>query len=96
MNIVFLIAGLASGLAGSLIVQKVVLKNKAQKVIKDAEAKGENIKKERILQAKERFLKLKEEHEAKRKERERQVQSSEDRVKSKENRLENKLSEIGR
>jgi len=96
MNIVFLIAGLASGLAGSLIVQKVVLKNKAQKVIKDAEAKGENIKKERILQAKERFLKLKEEHEAKRKERDRQVQSSEDRVKSKENRLENKLSEIGR
>ena len=96
MNIVFLIAGLASGLAGSLIVQKVVLKNKAQKVIKDAEAKGENIKKERILQAKERFLKLKEEHEAKRKERERQVQSSEDRVKSKENKLENKLSEIGR
>ena len=96
MNIVFLIAGLASGLAGSLIVQKVVLKNKAQKVIKDAEAKGENIKKERILQAKERFLKLKEEHEAKRKERERQVQSSEDMVKSKENKLENKLSEIGR
>jgi len=96
MNIVFLIAGLASGLAGSLIVQKVVLKNKAQKVIKDAEAKGENIKKERILQAKERFLKLKEEHEAKRKERDRLVQSSEDRVKTKENKLENKLSEIGR
>jgi len=96
MNIIFLIAGLASGLVGSLIVQKVVLKSKSQKVIKDAEAKGENIKKERILQAKERFLKLKEEHESKIKERDRRAQSSEDRIKGKENKLENKLSEIGR
>jgi ribonuclease Y len=96
MNIIFLIAGLASGLVGSLIVQKVVLKSKSQKVIKDAEAKGENIKKERILQAKERFIKLKEEHESKIKERDRRVQSSEDRVKGKENKLENKLAEIGR
>ncbi len=81
---------------GSLVIQRVVYKGKAQKIIKEAEKKGENIKKERILQAKERFLKLKEEHESKVKDRDRKIQSSEDRIKSKENKLENKLSEIAR
>ena len=96
MEILLIIAGLISGVTGAIIVQKAVLKNKTQKVLKDAEAKAENIKKERILQAKERFLKLKEEHESKIKERDRRIQSSEDRVKAKENKLENKLSDLGR
>jgi ribonuclease Y len=96
MEIIFIIVGLISGAAGAVIIQKVALKNKSQKILKDAEAKAENIKKERILQAKERFLKLKEEHESKIKERDRRIQSSEDRVKAKENKLENKLSDIGR
>ncbi len=96
MEILLIIAGLISGVTGAIIVQKAVLKNKTQKVLKDAEAKAENIKKERILQAKERFLKLKEEHESKIKERDRRIQSSEDRAKAKENKLENKLSDLGR
>ncbi len=96
MEIIFIIVGLISGAAGAVIIQKVALKNKSQKILKDAEAKAENIKKERILQAKERFIKLKEEHESKIKERDRRIQSSEDRVKAKENKLENKLSDIGR
>ncbi len=96
MEIIFIIVGLISGAAGAVIIQKAALKNKSQKILKDAEAKAENIKKERILQAKERFLKLKEEHESKIKERDRPIQSSEDRVKAKENKLENKLADIGR
>ena len=96
MEIIFIIVGLISGAAGAVIIQKVALKNKSQKILKDAEAKAENIKKERILQAKERFLKLKEEHESKIKERDRRIQSSADRVKAEENKLENKLSDIGR
>ncbi len=96
MEIIFIIVGLISGAAGAVIIQKAALKNKSQKILKDAEAKAENIKKERILQAKERFLKLKEEHESKIKERDRRIQSSEDRVKAKENKLENKLADIGR
>lgn len=96
MEIIFIIVGLISGAAGAVIIQKAALKNKSQKILKDAEAKAENIKKERILQAKERFLKLKEEHESKIKERDRRIQSSEDRAKAKENKLENKLADIGR
>ena len=96
MEILLIIAGLIAGVTGAIIVQKAALKNKSQKVLKDAEAKAENIKKEKILQAKERFLKLKEEHETKIKERDRRIQSSEDRAKAKENKLENKLSDLGR
>lgn len=96
MEIIFIIVGIISGITGAVIIQKVTLKGKSQKILKDAEAKAENIKKERILQAKERFLKLKEEHESKIKDRDRRIQSSEDRAKAKENKLENKLADLGR
>ena len=94
MEILLLLVGLVSGLAGAIIVQKAILKSKTLKVLKDAEIAAENIKKEKILQAKERFLKLKEEHESKIKERDRRIQSSEDRAKAKENKLDNRLSEL--
>ncbi|MGB1645690.1 MAG: ribonuclease Y [Crocinitomicaceae bacterium] len=94
MEILLLLVGLVSGLTGAIIVQKAILKSKTLKVLKDAEIDAENIKKEKILQAKERFLKLKEEHESKIKDRDRRIQSSEDRAKAKENKLDNRLSEL--
>ena len=94
MEILLLLVGLVSGLTGAIIVQKAILKSKTLKVLKDAEIDAENIKKEKILQAKERFLKLKEEHESKIKERDRRIQSTEDRSKAKENKLDNRLSEL--
>ena len=94
MEILVILVGLVSGLAGAIIVQKAILKSKTLKVLKDAEIDAENIKKEKILQAKERFLKLKEEHESKIKERDRRIQSSEDRAKAKENKLDKRLSEL--
>ena len=96
MIIIWITAGLISGLAGSIIVQRLVLKGKSQKIIKDAEAKAENIRKERALQSKERFLKQKHEHESKMKERTRKIQSSEDRAKVKEMKLDKRLAEIGK
>ena len=94
MEILLILVGLVSGLTGAIIVQKAILKSKTLKVLKDAEIDAENIKKEKILQAKERFLKLKEEHESKIKERDRRIQSSEDRAKAKENKLDKRLSEL--
>ena len=94
MEILLILVGLVSGLTGAIIVQKAILKSKTLKVLKDAEIDAENIKKEKILQAKERFLKLKEEHESKIKERDRRIQSSEDRAKAKEKKLDNRLSEL--
>ncbi len=96
MSILFALLGLAAGMVGTYIGQQTILKNKSQKLLQDAEVAAENIKKERILQAKEKFLKLKEEHEANIKDRERKMQSNEDRVKAKEKTFNQKLEDLNR
>ncbi|MFN5416947.1 MAG: ribonuclease Y [Flavobacteriia bacterium] len=88
--------GLFAGGAATFILQNVVLKNKKQQIIKEAETEGENIKKEKLLQAKEKFLKLKEEHEEVVKDRERKLQSNEDRFKAKEKTVSQKIEELTR
>ena len=94
--IIGLLVGLVGGGVATFLFQQTALKNKSQKIVKDAELEAENIKKERILQAKEKYLKLKEEHETTSKDRERKMQSNEDRLKAKEKTLTQKLEEINR
>ena len=94
--VIGLLIGLAGGGAGVFILQNVILKSKRDQLIREAELEGENIKKDKILQAKERFLKLKEEHEANMKDRERKMQSNEDRIRAKEKTLTQKLEETAR
>jgi ribonucrease Y len=100
MDLISLIIGAAVGLvAGALIVfilQKSVLKSKAQAILKDAETEGETIKKDKILQAKEKFLQLKDEHENAVRTRERNLQGAEDKVKQKEKNLNQKIEETNR
>jgi ribonuclease Y len=91
-----LLVGIVGGGAGIYVLQNVVLKSKRDKIIQDAESEGENLKKEKILQAKERFLKLKEEHEVAMKEKERRLQSTEDRARAKEKTLSQKVEEVAR
>lgn len=96
MSLIFGIIGLLAGVAGAMVIQKVVLKQKAEKLLKDAEIEGERLKKDKIIQAKEQFLKLKEEHEYKIKDRERKLQSTEDRIRNKETSLTKQLEETSR
>lgn len=100
MDIVSIIIGAVIGLAGGALIvfllQKSVLKSKAQNIIKAAETEGESIKKDKIIQAKERFLQLKEEHEKAVRNRERTLQSLEDKTKSKEKSLNHKIEETNR
>jgi ribonuclease Y len=96
MVVLWIIVGILGGGIGTYVVQQTALKSKSQKLIKDAEVEAENIKKERILQAKEKFLKLKEEHETTIKDRERKLQSNEDRVRAKEKSYTDKLEHLGR
>ena len=56
-------AALIAGTVLSYYLWQVVLRNRRKKIIAEAEAEAEVIKKEKILQAKERFLQLKAEHE---------------------------------
>ena len=61
-----------------------VLKKKREEIIKCAEQDGENIKKEKIFQAKEKFLQLKSEHEQQILEKNNVVIQAENRIKQKE------------
>ncbi len=97
MNLIIgLLIGVIAGGAGVFVLLNIALKNKREKILKDAESEGESIKKEKILQAKERFLKLKEEHEETIKQRERKLQSLEDKTRNQEKQLSQKIEEASR
>lgn len=88
--------GLLIGGVAAFVVQNVLLKKKSQDILKSAEVTAENMKKDKILQAKEKFLALKEEHENNVKDRERKMQSSEDRAKAREKQVNQKMEELAR
>jgi ribonucrease Y len=88
--------GTVAGVVVMFVVQNILLKSRKEQILKDAETEGENIKKDKILQAKEKFLQLKENHEKTMKERERKLQSSEDRVRGKETSISQKIEEVNR
>ena len=69
---------------------------KAKDKLKLAEAEGEALKKEKLLQAKEKFLQLKSEHDKAVNERNNQVLQTENRAKQKEQSLNQKLEETKR
>ncbi len=72
------------------------LKNKSRRVIAEAEAEAEVIRKEKILQAKERFLQLKSEHEKVINEKNSKIGQAENRIKQKELTLSQKFEEAQR
>ena len=59
----FCAATLVLGFGLSYLVWQKALRSKSRRIVADAEAEAEVIRKEKILQAKERFLQLKTEHE---------------------------------
>lgn len=76
------------------ITTNIVLKKKREEIIKCAEQDGENIKKEKIFQAKEKFLQLKSEHEQQILEKNNVVIQAENRIKQKELIVNQQNSEI--
>lgn len=96
LTLVLGIAALILGFGASYIIWQQALKNKSRKIISEAEAESEVIKKEKILQAKERFLQLKAEHEKVINEKNNKVAIAESRIKQKELTLSQKLEEAQR
>lgn len=94
--IIYGVVGLLAGVVVAFVVQNIILKNRKAQILKEAEKEGENLKQQKILQAKEKFLKLKEDHERKIKDRERKLQSTEDRARAKEKSLSQKIEEVNR
>ena len=95
-SIIQIVVGFIAGAVLAFIFQIIFLKNRKAQLLKNAEKEGENLKKNKILQAKEKFLKLKEDHEVKIKERDRKLQSAEDRIRNKENSLSKQIEELNR
>lgn len=103
-NILFIGAGTAVlGLIIGLVISKIRDKNNASQITRNAErlakdiiskakSEGENIKKNKIFQAKERFLELKSEHEKVILSRDKKMAESEKRTRDKESQISSELS----
>jgi len=66
----------------------------AQKLLTDAQANAENLKKEKLLEAKEKFVQLKAEHDKEVLDRNRKLSDSENRIKQKEQSVNQKLDQL--
>lgn len=99
MSLIVIIGALVGLVAGALVTFLVIKKSnegKAATIIKEAEAKAEVIKTDKILQAKEKFLQLKTEHEKTINEKNQHIQQAEGRMKQKEQSLAQKQESVQR
>ena len=98
MTVVFVIIGIVVGSAVGVWLTTTILRNKllakSQQVLKDAEEKGEIIKKDKILQAKEQYLQMKGEHEKRVNEQNNKIREAENKLKQREQNLSQKVDEL--
>ena len=101
--IISIIGGLLLGLIIGFIIAKILEKQKASKllkearksaasILKEANIEGESIKKDKILQAKEKFLELKAEHEKVILARDKKMAEAEKRTRDKESQVSNEIA----
>lgn len=99
MDLIIITTALVALILGAVITFVIIKKSnegKATNIIKDAEAKAEVIKTDKILQAKEKFLQLKTEHEKAINEKNLNIQQAETRIKQKEQSLSQKQEQTQR
>jgi len=105
-NIVLIIVGLAALIIG-IVAGKLIFTPKHRKIteaaneqvkklLQDAQTNAENLKKEKLLEAKERFVQLKAEHDKEVMERNRRLGESENRIKQKEVSINQKTEQLDR
>ena len=98
MTIVWILIGLIVGGGIGVWLTTGVLRNrlmaKSQQVLKDAEEKGEVLKKEKELQAKEKFMQLKSEHDKKVNADNNRLRDQENKLKQREQTLNQKVDEL--
>jgi len=89
-------AGAIIALATYISVRRILLKGKSDEIIEKAKLEAENIRQEKIFQAKEKFLQLKSEHEKYINDKNSQLKEAENRIRQKENNLNQQNSELGK
>ena len=95
-TIIIAVVALVVGMGCGWMVLRLIMKHRAQNIIKEAEAEAEVIKKDKILQAKEKFLQIKAEHEKQVAARNNKLQQAENKLKQQETEVSRKLEEIQR
>ena len=98
-NVALIILGLIAGFIISKVLEKSSInksidnaKKEAENILKSANIEGDNIKKDKIFQAKEKFLELKSEHEKYILNKEKGLSEVQKRIKDKESQISNELS----
>jgi ribonucrease Y len=94
--IIGIVAGLVFGGGGSYLLWDKALKSKRKKILGEAEAEAEVIKKDKILQAKEKFLQLKTDHEKFVGEKNSKINAQENRLNQRETALNQRTNEVQR
>ena len=97
MTLTIVITALVSAIVTAgifLLLRNSRLQKKSVEIVKAAEIEGENIKKEKIFQAKEKYLQLKSEHEAFVNEKNAQLQQTENKLRQRELQLNQQNSDL--
>ena len=98
MTVIWIILGILVGGGAGVLLTTTVMRNnllsKSQQVLKDAEEKGEIIKKEGELKAKERALQLQREHDKRVSEQNNKMRDAENKLKQREQTLNQKVEEL--
>lgn len=95
-SIIIASTGFIVGVFATYLITKLGMKKRNEKVISEAKAEAEMIKKDKILQAKEKFLQLKSEHEKVINEKNNKIAVAENRIKQKEASISQKIEETNR
>ena len=90
------IAGAVIGIAIYIVVVRLVAKGHADAIIEKANAEAENIKQQKIFQAKEKFLQLKSEHDKYVNNKNSELKDRENNIKSREGQLSQQAGELNR
>ena len=94
MDITLIIVGVVVGAVVGAVAAFMAARSRAKAIVAQAEADGEMIKKEKMLQAKEKFIQLKSDHDRQVNERNQKLQQSEQRAKQLEANLQHKERDL--
>lgn len=97
-NILFILIGLIGGVGVGFVLfvssRKKQLEAEKNRILEEAKMQGENLKKDRILEAKEKYMQLRSEYEKETNQRNQELSNAENRLKQKEQSLDDKLRNL--
>ncbi len=96
IGIVAALIGIVAGAAIAATLLRKAIEKKSEHILRDAEEKGEMIKKDKMLQAKEKFLQMKSDYDNTYQEKSKEIVKNENRLKQKEATISQKFEEIQR